>query len=247
MKKQPQADPNMQKLADLVGEATIAMLTTAEPDGTLRSRPLATLEMDSEGKLWFFIAMSSGKVGEIDQHRKVNLSYANIDKQDYVSISGHARLFRDPEKMRELWTPWVEPWFPEGLNDPDLGLLEVTVRAGEGSPWHVHPDEDEWFYVLEGEFTVYVGDSRLSLPAGSFAFGPRGVPHTFMAETDEARALIGFQPFLFEGFLREVGEPAAERVLPPPLQAPPDMARLLPIGARNGMEILGPPGPPPAH
>jgi quercetin dioxygenase-like cupin family protein len=128
------------------------------------------------------------------------------------------------------------------------GLIEVTARAGDGSPWHVHPDEDEWFYVLEGEFTVYVGDTRLSLPAGSFAFGPRGVPHTFIAEPPHGgRALIGFQPFLFEGFLREVGEPATERVLPPPLEAPPDMARLLPIGARNGMEILGPPGPPPAH
>src|SRR5215203_1039579 len=52
--------------------------------------------------------------------------------------------------------------------DGEYGLIEVTVRAGEGSPWHVHPDEDEWFYVLEGEFTVYVGDTRLSLPAGSF-------------------------------------------------------------------------------
>ena len=95
------------------------------------------------------------------------------------------------------------------------------MRAGEGSPWHVHPDEDEWFYVLAGEFTVYVGDERLSLPAGSFAFGPKGVPHTFIAETDGAKALIGFQPFLFEGFLHEVGEPATERVLPPPLEAPP--------------------------
>jgi general stress protein 26 len=131
MKKQPQADPNMQKLADLIAEANIAMLTTAEADGTLRSRPLATLEMDSEGKLWFFTAMSSGKVNEIDQHRKVNLSYVNLDKQDYVSVSGHARLFRDPEKMQALWTPWVEPWFPEGLNDPDLGLLEVTVEDAE--------------------------------------------------------------------------------------------------------------------
>lgn len=128
-----------------------------------------------------------------------------------------------------------------------FGLLEVTVRAGEGSPWHVHPDEDEWFYVLEGEFTVYVGDQRLSLPAGAFAFGPKGVPHTFIGETDGAKALIGFQPFHFEGFLREVGELAPERVLPPPLEAPPDMARLLPIAVRNGMEILGPPGPPPGH
>jgi quercetin dioxygenase-like cupin family protein len=127
----------------------------------------------------------------------------------------------------------------------EFGLLEVTVRAGEGSPWHVHPDEDEWFYVLEGEFTVYVGERRLSLPAGSFAFGPKGVPHTFIAETDAAKALIGFQPFHFEGFLHEVGEPATERVLPPSLEAPPDMERLLPIAARNGMEILGPPGTPP--
>jgi hypothetical protein len=102
-------------------------------------------------------------------------------------------------------------------------------------------------YVLAGEFTVYVGDERLSLPTGSFAFGPKGVPHTFIAETDGAKALIGFQPFLFEGFLHEVGEPAAERVLPPPLEAPPDMARLIPIGSRNGIEILGPPGPPPGH
>ncbi len=130
----------------------------------------------------------------------------------------------------------------------EYGLIDVTARAGDGSPWHVHPDEDEWFYVLEGEFTVYVGDERLSLPAGSFAFGPKGVPHTFIAEPPHGgRTLIGFQPFLFEGFLREVGVPAAERVLPPPREAPPDMGRLLPIGARNGMEILGPPGPPPAR
>src|SRR3954464_12533725 len=126
-----------------------------------------------------------------------------------------------------------------------FGLLEITLRPGEGSPWHVRPDEDEWFYTLEGEFTVWVGDRRLSLPSGAFAFGPRGVPHTFIAETDGAKALIGFQPFHFEGFLREVGELAPERVLPPPLEVPPDMERLISIAARHGMEILGPPGPPP--
>src|ERR687898_3098996 len=130
----------------------------------------------------------------------------------------------------------------------EYGLVEVTVRAGDGSPWHVHPDEDEWFYVLDGEFTVYVGDARLSLPAGSFAFGPKGVPHTFIAEPPEGgKALVGFQPFLFEGFMREVGEPAPERVAPPPLDAPPDMERLIPIAAQQGMDILGPPGPPPGR
>jgi len=95
--------------------------------------------------------------------------------------------------------------------------------------------------LLAGEFTVYIGDERLSFPAGSFAFGPKGVPHTFIAETDGAKALIGFQPVLFEGFLHEVGEPAAERVLPPPLEVPPDMARLIPsarvTGSRSSVRL----------
>ena len=128
-----------------------------------------------------------------------------------------------------------------------FGMLEIVVPPGLGSPWHVHPEEDEWFYVLEGELTVWIGDTRLSLTAGSFAFGPKGVPHTFYAESHGAKALVGFAPMQFEGFQREVGEPAPERVLPPPLEGPPDVARLIPIASRNGFEILGPPGPPPGH
>jgi quercetin dioxygenase-like cupin family protein len=127
------------------------------------------------------------------------------------------------------------------------GLVEIVVPAGLGSPWHVHPEEDEWFYVLEGELTVWVADTRLSLQTGSFAFGPKGVPHTFYAEAGGARALVGFAPMQFEGFQREVGQPARERVVPPPLEGPPDVARIAPIAQRNGFEILGPPGPPPGH
>ena len=127
------------------------------------------------------------------------------------------------------------------------GLLEIEVPPGGGSPWHVHPEEDEWFYVIDGEFTVYVGDACLTLTAGSFAFGPKGVPHTFIAGPDGGKTLIGLAPAQFEGFLREVGEPAPERVLPPPAAGHPDMAKLAPIAERNGFVILGPPGPPPGH
>ena len=129
--------------------------------------------------------------------------------------------------------------------DGEYGMVETVMRKGDGSPWHVHHNEDEWFYVLDGEFTIYVADARLSLTPGSFAFGPKGVPHTFIAETEGARLLIGFQPVEFEGFLREAGTPATERVLPPPLDAPPDMAVFGPMAARHGFDILGPPGPPP--
>ena len=66
MDKQPQSDPGMQKLADLIDGIRIGMLTTVEPDGSLRSRPLATLQMDSDGRLWFFTSITSPKVEEID-------------------------------------------------------------------------------------------------------------------------------------------------------------------------------------
>ena len=128
-----------------------------------------------------------------------------------------------------------------------FGLIEIVLPAGIGTPWHVHPEEDEWFYVLEGAMTIWVAETQLSLKAGSLAFGPKGVPHTFYTETGGAKVLVGFAPMQYEGFIREVGEPAPARVLPPPLEGPPDMARLAPIAKRNGFEILGPPGPPPGH
>ena len=131
MEVQPQGTTGMQRLAELVGEAQIAMLTTAEANGLLRSRPLVTLQLDSDGRLWFFVSLTSPKVDEISRHRQVNLSYSDPDKQDYVSISGAAQIVRDREKMRTLWTPWVEPYFPGGLEDPNLALLCVQVDQAE--------------------------------------------------------------------------------------------------------------------
>ncbi len=131
MDVQKQSNAELQKLAELIAEIRFAMLTTAEPDGTLRSRPLSTLQMDAQGQLWFFTGQSSPKAGELEQHHQVNLSYARPDKQDYVSVSGTAELIHDRDKMRELWTPWIKPWFPDGLDDPDLVLLKVTVEQAE--------------------------------------------------------------------------------------------------------------------
>src|SRR3954466_11901378 len=56
------------------------------------------------------------------------------------------------------------------------GLLEIVVPEGVGSPWHVHPEENEWFYGLEGELTVWVADNRLSLNARSLPVRPQGRP-----------------------------------------------------------------------
>lgn len=131
MDVQKQENPDLQAVADLVNEIKFAMLTTEEPDGTLRSRPMSTMQMEANGDLWFFTSQSSPKIGEAAQHRQVNLSYARIDKQDYVSISGLSEVVRDKAKMAQLWTPWIKPWFPDGLDDPDLVLLRVRITEAE--------------------------------------------------------------------------------------------------------------------
>jgi general stress protein 26 len=119
------------KVAEMVGEAKFAMLTTLEKDGTLRSRPMATMQLDGEGNLWFFTSRSSPKIVEGQRDQQVNLSYARTDKQDYLSVSGAAELVHDKEKIQALWSPWLRPWFPKGLNDPDLALLKVSIMAAE--------------------------------------------------------------------------------------------------------------------
>ena len=85
----------------------------------------------------------------------------------------------------------------------------------------------------------------MTLTAGGFAYGPRGVPHTFFAGPTGGKMLVGCGPN-FEGLLREIAEPAPGHVLPPPPE-PPDMEWLLPIAEKWAYGILGPPGPPPGH
>lgn len=126
-----QHDEAFAKVAEMVDAAKFAMLTTMEEDGTLRSRPMATMQMDGDGNLWFFTSQSSPKAIETQQHHQVNLCYVRIDKQDYLSVSGIAQLVHDKEKMKSLWTPWIKPWFPNGLDDPDLTLLKVSITQAE--------------------------------------------------------------------------------------------------------------------
>lgn len=124
-------DNNVEKLRDLIKGIKIAMLTTQEDDGTLRSRPMFTQETEFDGDLWFFTGQSTAKVDEIQQDQHVNISYANPDDNRYVSVSGRARLVRDKQKMKELWNPMFKAWFPDGLDDPDLVLLKVDVTQAE--------------------------------------------------------------------------------------------------------------------
>jgi quercetin dioxygenase-like cupin family protein len=123
-------------------------------------------------------------------------------------------------------------------------LVEILAPEGYPGLLHVHHQEDEGFYILEGELTLYVGDQTIKAHPGSFVFGPKDVPHAFTVDSGRARLLFVLSPAGFEDLIREMGEPARKLTIPPPPEAPPDeaeMQRMAAIAARYGKEILEPP------
>ncbi len=125
-----------------------------------------------------------------------------------------------------------------------VAVIEHEAAQGAGSPLHVHRREDEWFYVTEGVLTFWVDGEVIEAPAGSFVYGPRDIPHTFVVSSPEARFLLVAQPAGFENFMRGLSVPAPTRTIPPPGPPPADPAAMAAAAAEYGIEILGPPGIP---
>jgi len=127
-----------------------------------------------------------------------------------------------------------------------FGLLESVIVPGFSPPLHVHHNEDESFYVLEGELTMRCGDRTFLARAGAFVFLPRDVPHTFVVEGDTpARMLTLLTPGGGEGVFIDAGRPAEHEGFPP--AAPPDIEKLKRVSALYGAEIVGPPMKPTAR
>jgi quercetin dioxygenase-like cupin family protein len=118
--------------------------------------------------------------------------------------------------------------------DSQFALIEAVQKPGAEPPIHTHENEDETFYVLEGEMSVLVGDSVHRLSTGDFIFLPRGVRHTFRVKSKAARALNFMTPAGFETWFRELGTPAQNFELPenvtPPSEA--DLARMQALGEK---------------
>ncbi len=122
---------NLQKLDKMIRHIRIAMLTTIDEAGKLHSCPMATIKREFDGKLYFFTKADSEKAENLNQTPKVGVSYADENSQNYVSLNGHAKVLFDRQKMQELWNPLVEVWFPDGLDDPQLALLEIEIEQAE--------------------------------------------------------------------------------------------------------------------
>jgi len=93
-------------------------------------------------------------------------------------------------------------------------LVEGTLAPGSEPPPHVHTREDELFYVLEGEFDVYVGKEAFKVESGECVFLPRFKPHAFVIRSPRLRVLALFSPAGLEEAFRSIDSPAQSLELP---------------------------------
>jgi quercetin dioxygenase-like cupin family protein len=120
-------------------------------------------------------------------------------------------------------------WFQSAINlkasCPEIGITEAVLSPGEEPPLHIHRNEDEWLYVLEGEMTFHAGGQNYFSKAGGFVSFPRGIAHTFTVESKQARFLVMNTPGGFERMF-ELGP-----------RTPEEAARAM---NAFGMEVVGP-------
>jgi quercetin dioxygenase-like cupin family protein len=118
--------------------------------------------------------------------------------------------------------------------------IETDDPRGLATSLHVHHNEDESFYVVEGEVTLIVGGERIDLATGDYAFAPRDIPHAYIVRSERARMLVTLSPAGLEEFFVACGiavdgsEPPAGDVVPPI----DELVRRL---GDYGCEIVGPP------
>jgi quercetin dioxygenase-like cupin family protein len=91
-----------------------------------------------------------------------------------------------------------------------FGLVEVEGGPGGEPPLHVHRNEDELFYLIEGTIKVFRGFEEFLVQPGQSCFLPRNVPHTFKIMSKHARALVYVTPGGFEGYFRDMGQSAED-------------------------------------
>ena len=131
---QEDPDHDIAKLAELISDIRVAMLTTFPRGRKPHSRPMYTQALDSQhfdGSLWFMTDAESLKVAELETNPEVLITYAAPNKNRFVVVTGEARAERNPEKARELWNIHAKGWYPDGPDDPNLALIRVQASSAE--------------------------------------------------------------------------------------------------------------------
>ena len=122
-------ESDLKKVNDLVDGIRFAMLTTVDDLGKLVARPLTVQEREFDGDLWFLATRDSTAVVQLGVNPGAGVTLTSNDT--WISLSGTAEMVDDSAKVKEFWNPFVEAWFPEGPDDPNIVLIKFTSDSAE--------------------------------------------------------------------------------------------------------------------
>jgi quercetin 2,3-dioxygenase len=153
----------------------------------------------------------------------LGLAQNNRPREPIIAPPGHTRV--------ETGGPFV---FKISSADT-AGRYSIIESGAVAPPLHRHLHQDEWFYVVQGEFGFQVGERRFKLAAGGSVLGPRGSPHAFVGLQGASRLLIMYEPAgMMEGLFKELSSLMLNGRLP-------SLDRIAAVNRKYGLESVGPP------
>ena len=124
-------EKDIDHLWSLIDSIPIAMVVTHEGEGEhLRARPMAVRSARDERAIYFLTDVDAPKADEIRHNDSVCLALADTRGQKYVSVSGHAEIINDRERIKELWSVYDKAFWAD-KNDPRIRILRVTLESAE--------------------------------------------------------------------------------------------------------------------
>ena len=152
----------VEKLKELTKKCKVCMLGTFE-EMRVKFRPMAHVDVDDMGNFWFFTSIDSEKSAQVSSNPNVYLTYACEGESTYLSVEGIASVSNiNRDRMKELYSPFVKAWFPEGLDDPNLALMVV------------HPLEIDYWVNNESKVLTYIKMLSSSLTGTKVSVGEHG-------------------------------------------------------------------------
>jgi len=127
MEKNLSNEEAIKKFRKLVNDINVCMFITNNEKED-HTRPMATIEVEENGTLWFFTDIRSIKVEEVSIEHTVHLVYAHPGKESYLDVWGNASIITGRQQIKDKWSPFAKAWFPGGTDDPNIALLQVIPK-----------------------------------------------------------------------------------------------------------------------
>jgi general stress protein 26 len=124
-------DDDTRRVAELIKDIRVAMLTHADATGRLVSQPMATQQVDFDGDVLFITERDSHKCRDIEAQSPATVNVSYSSGGSWVSLSGTAQVVDDRAKLEELWSTFTDAWMEGGPENPNNVLIRISADSAE--------------------------------------------------------------------------------------------------------------------